>query len=567
MLMRLRLAITQWSTSFTRRFRNNFYLFLAALLTLGVMLDAGVFHVGENMRQKAFDFMVRHRVVTPKPDPDIIIVDVNEASLAALAGDFGRWPWPRQVFGEFVEHLEAQQPKAIVFDILFADADVYNPDSDTYFNDVIKDVDNTFFPFLRLAEQQDSLSQVKPGMIPGVVATEGSGDPSATIAVVLPHFEGALKPGRLGTHNIYPDADGIVREYRLWQDKSGWKIPSLPLQVGSYTQIDKDTPPQNILINWRGGPFTYHNVSFSDVYRDMTAKTPKRSQNEFKDKIVIIGSTAPSLFDLKATAMAKIHPGVEILATAIDNVRHNDYLHFPRGSTIYVLLSLMLIWATATAFYKNVDRDRFAKGFGFSQTGLLAVSYIGINLTNTYLDLTGPVTWAVAYFSIAKMYALANDRAMQRWLEIGVKPGSNGLHVVMMPILLETPVAPGDVIMGKLRRHIESLGATRKDVELLKGTQSGVWGLFGDMIMVTWTGSADDHELMNKSREDANLIAEAFDDLLRQSGLPNGTRMRYSLHEGQLNGDHPLGPQWRTLFAQAIILLENTDQSEKEPNL
>ncbi len=556
MLTKFRFATTQWTASFTLRFQNNFYLFLAALLTMGILLDAGVFHVGENMRQKAFDFMVRHRVVTPQPDPDIVIVDVNEASLAALAPEYGRWPWPRQVFGEFVEKLEAQRPKAIVFDILFADADIYNPDSDAYFNEIIIDTDNVLFPFLRLPEQHDTLSQVRSAMIPGVSQTSGQARENATVAVVLPHFEAALKPGRLGTHNIYPDADGIVREYRLWQDKDGWRLPSLPLQVGRFSGADPATFPQNMLINWRGGPFTYRNVSFSDVYLDMTASAPKRPQNEFSGKIVIIGSTAPSLFDLKATAMARIHPGVEILATAVDNIRHGDYLHFPRGATLYVLMSLLVVWITAAAFYKSVDRDRFAKLFGFSQTGMLAVSYIGINLTNTYLDLTGPVTWAIAYFSVAKMYALANDRAMQRWLETGLHPGRAGMHVVMMPILVESAIPPGDTIMGRLRRDIENSGKTTARMELVKGTQSGIWGLFGDMMVATWSGEEED--LATLARQEAESIVAAMDRLLPQAGLPAGTRLRYALHEGRLNGDRPLGPQWRTLFAQAVIRLEQS---------
>lgn len=562
MLTKLRLSVTQWMTFLTRRFQNNFYLFLAALLTIGILLDAGVFHIGENMRQKAFDFMVRHRVVTPPPDPDIVIVDVNEASLAALAPEYGRWPWPRQVFGEFIEKLETQKPKAIVFDILFADADVYNPDSDAYFNEVIGGTGNILFPFLRLPEQHDALSKVKPAMIPGVIRTSSQAREDATVAVVLPHFEAALRPGRLGTHNIYPDADGIVREYRLWQDKDGWRLPSLPLQVGNLTRTSSYPPPQNMLINWRGGPFTYHSVSFSDVFRDMTAKSPQRPHDEFTGKIVIVGSTAPSLFDLKATAMARIHPGVEILATAIDNLRHDDYLHFPRGSTLYVLMSLLVVWITAAAFYRNIDRDRFAKVFGFSQTGLLAVSYIGINLTNTYLDLTGPVTWAISYFSIAKMYALANDRAMQRWLEIGVQPGNAGLRVVMMPILIESSIPPGDAIMGRLRRGIETSARTSGTVELVKGTQSGIWGLFGDMMVVTWTGESHDEGMPARARKEADQIAGELDRLLQQAGLPTGTRLRYALHDGQLNGNRPLGPQWRTLFAQAVICLE---QPLKEP--
>ena len=115
------------------------------------VLDATLLHFTGEMRQAAFDTMVRYRLIVPKPDPDIVIVDVNEASLAAMAKDYGRWPWPRQVLGEFVEQVEKQRPKAVVFDILFSDADVYNPDSDAYFNDAIAATNNTFFPMLRLS--------------------------------------------------------------------------------------------------------------------------------------------------------------------------------------------------------------------------------------------------------------------------------------------------------------------------------------------------------------------------------------------------------------------------------
>lgn len=567
MLSGLRLSFGHWSAAFARRFRNNFYLFLAAVVTTGILLDAGVFHVGVNMRQKAFDFMVRHRVVTPQPDPDIIIVDIDEASLAALAKDYGRWPWPRQVLGEFLEHLERQQPKAVVFDILFSDADVYNPDSDAYFNDVIAATDNTYFPFLRLAPEHDHLSQVMAYDIPGAAriprdaSVNAATEPLLNVAVILPHFEAALKPGRLGFHNIYPDRDGIVREYRLWQDQGEWRLPSLPLTVGQATG-GKIPDQENLLLNWRGEPFTYHYASFSDVYLDMTAKTPKRPQNEFAGKIVILGSTAPSLFDLKATAMAKTHPGVEILATAIDNVKNGDYLRFWRGALPYLAMSLLLVWLTAAAFYRNVDRDRFNKLFSGSQIGLLAVSYAGINFTGTYIDLTGPVTWAIAYFSIAKIYALATDRALQRWLAFGVEPGSGGMRAMLMPVLIGSAEPLGDAMLKKIRGEIAGMGGLPKSVETLKGTQSGIWGLFGDMLVVRWTCAPDDAAQSGHIREEAAAIAARLDALVRRAGLPEGTAVCYVLHEGTLTGDDPLGPQWRALFARAVLELEHTQQHE-----
>jgi len=550
MLSRLSFHFIRITTLLAERLRNNFYLYLAVVLSLGILLDASVFHLGAKMKQKAFDVVVRNRIIVPKPDPDIIIVDVNEASLAALASDYGRWPWPRQVFGEFLSQLEEQKPKAVVFDILFSDADIYNPDSDAYFNDAIAATDNSFFPFVRLDESQDKLSQVKPGMIPGAMRVPGTETNAETaVAVVLPHFQAALQAGHLGTNNIYPDADGIVREYLLWQDKQGWRLPSLPLEVGK--AVGGKTPPHDsMLLNWRGGPFTYRYVSFSDVYKDMTAKHPQRPGNEFTGKIVIIGSTAPSLFDTKATTMAKAHPGVEILATAIDNIKHNDPLKFWRGSVPYVLLSLLVIWLTATAFYRNIERDRFDRLFGASQLVLLTVSYVGVNLANVYLDLTAPVTWAIAYFSIAKIYALATDRAMQRVLGAELPAGEDTVEVALMVVQFDTPQPLGDTTLKKIRRELQAHARMPGRIDELKGTQSGVWGLFGDMLALSWTQAGQQVD------DESKRLQAALPGILARQGVPGNVRIRQVELKGRLHSGSDTAGQWRTLFAQAIMQLE-----------
>ena len=97
-----------------KRWKNKVYLFLAWIFTLFIVADATYFQITAKMQHAGFDLMLRYRIFTPKPDPEIIIVDVDEASLAAMAPEYGRWPWPRQVLGEFLEHLERQKPKAVV---------------------------------------------------------------------------------------------------------------------------------------------------------------------------------------------------------------------------------------------------------------------------------------------------------------------------------------------------------------------------------------------------------------------------------------------------------------------
>jgi len=562
-MIKLKLLLSQWLTSITRKLRNNFYLYLSALLTLLILLDASVFHVGENMRDRAFDFMVKNRIVVPKADQDIVIVDINEASLAAMAKEYGRWPWPRQVFAEFVENIQAQKPKAIVLDILFSDADVYNPDSDAYFNEVIAATDNTFFPMLRLAPESDALSSITPNMIPGVVrspvATKNSQEKS-TIAMVLPHFDGALKANRLGTHNINQDPDGIVREYALWQDFSGWRIPALPLVVGKFTEITNKNLPQNMLMNWRGKPFTYQYVSFSDVFADLGKQVKSRPQNEFTNKIVIVGSTAPSLFDLKATAMARAHPGVEILATAIDNVKHGDFLKVWRGKFPYIFMSLLLVWLTAFAFFRNVDRDKVTSLFSFSQIGLLVLSYLAINFTNTYLDMTGPMTWAIIYFSVAKIYALANDRAMQRLLAAENSAGKHGNQILLMPILIDCEDSLSDGTLKTIAQLIVDECKHPVTVDYVKHIQSGIWGLFSDMMMVTWVYPQEDALKAAQVKKDAEHLSVTIHQILEKVGLPSNTPVRQAQHTGVLNTEFhskPIDQQWRILFAQAILRLDN----------
>jgi adenylate cyclase len=349
-----------------------------------------------------------------------------------------------------------------------------------------------------------------------------------------------------------------VREYRLYNDDYGWRLPSLPMAVGKslgYTMPDS----QNVLLNWRGKPFTYQYVTFSDVMADLSAQVKKRPQDEFTNKIVIIGSTAPSLFDLKATAMAKTHPGVEILATAIDNVKHNDYLWVWRGTLPYLLISLFMIWATTLAFYINVDRDRFNKVFSTSQIGLLVLSYIGINVTNAYLDFTGPITWAVAYFSIAKVYALATDRALQRWLAYGVKADEGGTHVLIMPILVESSEPLGDSLLKKLKRQLELSSTTPNNIEVIKGVQGGIWGLFTDMAVVSWSYAETRSEYAQQARHDADQLAQKLPGILQDLGLPAETQVRHTQHEGVFAVGHPIASQWRSLFAQAVIKLEHIE--------
>ena len=550
---RLRRAFAAFSELLAKRWKNSFYLYLAVLFTLFAVADAAFLHATAEMRQAAFDAMVRYRIIVPKPDPDIVILDINEASLAAMAKDYGRWPWPRQVMGEFIEQIEKQQPRAVVFDILFSDADVYNPDSDAYFDAAIAATHNTFFPMLRLDPASDALSQVKPGMIPGVAPVPGEAKQDATIAVVLPHFQAALNGGRLGLHNIYPDVDGTAREYLVYRNDYGWKLPSLPARVAH--ELGWPEPAaQRVLLNWRGPPFSYRYLSFSDVFSDFSNKVKKRPQDEFKNKVVVIGSTAPSLFDIKPTPLSQMHPGVEILATAMDNFKRGDYLRFPEARVAYLLLSLVIVWFTAWGFYSGAGRNKIDRLFGASQFILVGISYASINFTNTYINLTGPVSIGLAYFTVARIYASATGKALeQNMVRVSSERGGE-LRATLLLIRLDTArEVVTDTVLEKIRYGLEKTGKEPKSAEVLKGYQKGLWDLFEKTFAVSWVVAAEDTDGAARVEEDVAKVLDALPRLLRKNLAYADNAASWFVHHGLVSGGAAASASWRVMFAQALL--------------
>lgn len=400
--------------SLVRRLGARAYLLFALVFTTLIVADLGLLNMVAAADTKLFDTLISHRLLAPKPDPDIVILDIDEASLAGMAREQGRWPWPNRVLGDMVRGLEAQQPRAIVFDILFSDPDVQRPESDAAFNADIARSTTTFFPMLRLDPQNDRLSRIPVGALPGARAVQPGAEAQTPIAIILPKVPAALDNGRLGTHQVTPDADGIIRRYPTWIEHAGWRIPSMPQRIAEEFGFP-GADQTEVLINWRGKPFSYQFVSFVDVYRDLKSEQKQRPVDEFRNKIVIIGSTAPSLFDIKGTPMAHIHPGVEIMATAIDNFKNGDYLR-ERPKWVMKLAALLLIWCMAIALYRQTRIEVFDTVFGALQGALVVLAFAVVNLTDWYLDASAPLSLGLSYFALSRVYYglarnwLANSR-------------------------------------------------------------------------------------------------------------------------------------------------------------
>ncbi|MEC9363485.1 MAG: CHASE2 domain-containing protein, partial [Pseudomonadota bacterium] len=77
----------------------SLHLLFGALLALVVVELAGP-RLLHDPDQRLIDASVRRHAALRAPDPDIVVVDIDEASLARLQDEAGNWPWPRAVYAE-----------------------------------------------------------------------------------------------------------------------------------------------------------------------------------------------------------------------------------------------------------------------------------------------------------------------------------------------------------------------------------------------------------------------------------------------------------------------------------
>lgn len=524
------------------KFGSSFFLYLALLAAVLVVVDVGMTRWVGGMERTTFDWLVKHRIHYGLADRQIIIVDIDDASIRELSKQYGRWPWPREVIGSLVEKIAAADPRAIVFDIAFSESDRLNLESDQRFVARIERFTNIFFPMVLLDENEGGALPMKS--VPGASKISPLANDGDKISVLLPFFRDTLLPGRIGTNNITPDKDGVIRRFALARDHRGWEIPSIALQVAQYLKF-KPLENRDFLVNWRGPPFSYTSVSFSQVMAAPETGANSHLKDDFGGKIVIIGSTAASLFDIKASPVAHIHPGVEILATVIDNLKNNDPLReFP--PSVYGLAAVIFVFLLAFAFH--FERSTFVTDGLFFVLQLMAVGicYLLLNLGNTYIDMTVPIAFSVGYFTVARIYAhyLTEFRANRAIIDLRSKDETSYYLTVMAIMVTAEEATESRQVSQIVDRAIEEsvIGASRA-ADMFAASQV-LADLFQNISLVYWLGPGS-----NGSRQSQiEIEVERMTVALR--ALNCGNTAKVGVSAGKVSaadyvGNHP---------GQAIVL-------------
>ena len=389
-----------------------FYLGLAGVFVVAILANLVWNWATPGVKNSSLDLAVRVRLSSPPPDPSILIVDIDERSLALLAPQHGRWPWPRSVIAETVAGLSDAGARSILINFTFSDPDRDHPQDDATFQDVLAHTPSAVLPITRLNPANDSQSQVTITRFAGAQIR----DPAAAakpIAVLAPAFSAAY--GRLGFNNFRLDSDGAVRRFDPIWSEPGFSFPSLPLRAleagGVHTNIKPDDFPNGMILNWRNKRGGYERRSFADVAADLDSGDAKRVAR-YRGRFVILGATAVGLGGIKGTAAAAVTDDNTILATAMDDLKSGTWLRMiPVWAT--ALLSILSILGLAATFMFRVERRWINTLFGVLQTCFIAVTIYCVSYTPFLVDISGAVLFALSYFTVTKLYAAIHLSAVR----------------------------------------------------------------------------------------------------------------------------------------------------------
>mgnify|MGYP001818320193 FL=1 len=302
----------------------------------------------------------------------MVIIDIDEKSLRRI----GQWPWPRNVVAQLVRRIQAEKPRVIGLDIVFAEPDRTSP--------------------IRYTNELQRIYSVKlpalePGVDPEILNHDlALGNAIASGPTVLGyafqlHDDGLKTPDELpfpscqinilpentrfrdlaligayrgvvnimdvaqgrseGFFNVFSDSSGTIRKVPLLMMLDNIPYPSLALEmfrVGTHihdftihasSQVkvpgtgllgisvgNRFIPTDDngrISVNFRGPGRAFPYVSAVDIL-------DSRNRVPLKDKYILMGGSATGLFDLVATPFANSYSGVEVHASIIDNMIAGD---------------------------------------------------------------------------------------------------------------------------------------------------------------------------------------------------------------------------------------------------
>jgi len=520
----------------------------------------------EEVRLRTFDLVqvLRPRQQTARP---VVIADIDEASLKEI----GQWPWPRTVVADLVTRLRELGAVAIGFDIVFAEPDRMSP---AVAAASFRGLDAATRDKLAALPSNDQVLADAINQTGGVVVGQaGAATPSPRseaemalqtgFAVLGPDprpflvtFPGLLRnvsaieqaaAGR-GLFSIKPERDGIIRRVPVVMLAQDALVPALTLDMlrvvtrAGAILIRTDqagvravaVPGLELPTDSRGQFWVYFNkhdparyVSAADV---LDGRVPA---DRVRGRLVLIGTSATGLLDVKTTPVDPAMPGVEVHAQILENVLTKSFLSNPNYA-IGAELILAIVLGLAVIVAAPILPAAIVLALGaLLIVGLAGMSWYFFVAHNLLIDFTYPLisSWLI-YLVLTFVNYFREQRQRQQI--------RSAFGFYLSPALVEQLAkSPEKLVLGGEERRMTILFSDVRGFttisEHYKDDPAGLTHLMnrfltpltnaiierngtidkyiGDAIMAFWNAPLDDDE------HEANACEAALEMLARAEAL------------------------------------------------
>ncbi|MEO1671177.1 MAG: CHASE2 domain-containing protein [Cyanobacteria bacterium J06631_2] len=289
----------------------------------GLVIAGSLTGIYQTLEWSILDQWFRTRSSEAK-ESRVVVVEISESDISEL----GEWPMSDGVLAELLSKIKQQQPRVIGLD-LYRDLRQGEPAEQKQLEDFFRTTPNI------IGVEKAIKDQVKPSPILeeiGQVAMADfvlDADGKARRALMLIGYDNGDVGFSLGTLTalMYLEKDGVLLEDGAEAtEKMLGETKLSALKSNSAAYINADSAGFQTLINYRGQEDSFIHTSLTDVLQD------KISDDIFRDHIVLIGATAPSLNDFFYTPYSSrsqasqrmpgvyVHANIasQIISTAVD---------------------------------------------------------------------------------------------------------------------------------------------------------------------------------------------------------------------------------------------------------
>ncbi len=558
--MMLLRKIRRW---FGRKFGYARLLCLALLIGVAALRIADFAPI-EELRVRTFDTFQRFdpRVKTARP---VTIVDIDEKSLAKL----GQWPWPRTRIADLITNLTKLGAVVIAFDVIFSEPDRLNPDVAA---DTFRDLDEDAKAKLRALPSNDQLfadamrhSRVVLGEsgLPEVLTELDKTIPVTGMAMLggdpqrfMFDFPGLLRnthvlesaAGGHGLLTINPERDGIVRRVPMIMRAQGEMMPSLSFEMlrlatGTDTifiksdavgiksvavkgfEVSTDRNGQLWVHFARYDPSLY--VSAVDVLEGRVAP------EKISHKLVLIGTSAVGLNDIKTTPVSPAMPGVEIHAQVLEAALTKSLLAQPPYGPLLEFGAAFMLGILVIAFAPQFGPVTLVAVGALFATMLVGTSWYFYMQHRLLIDFTYPLLSTTAIYLTLIFASFVREQAQRRQIR-------SAFGQYLSPALVEQLAqSPEKLKLGGEEREMTIMFSDVRGFttisESYKSDPQGLTALMnrfltpltnailarkgtidkymGDAIMAFWNAPLDDKEHQINACEAALDMLERIDAL------------------------------------------------------